>query len=490
MANRFIQPGARGNKKRSSKPSKNAGNHGKVVQLAVQSLSHDGRGVASYQGKTGFVSGGLPGELLDVRLTADHSRYWEGQVVKVLTAAEDRVEPFCRYYGQCGGCDLQHMAYPAQLSAKQEAVLDRLQRFADLQPEELAPPLSLDDRGYRLRTRVSLSKPKKGSKNRAIGFRSRSSQALVDIEQCPIFTQSLDSLYQKLRECLPTLSSFGAIGHVWLVEGEKGVSLVLRCTQSLPDEDRAQLQQLVSDQTELEGVYLQREKQGGLFSLSGTSVSPRLNYPLIVEFPGSASEDGLPHTVDMAFHPLDFIQSNRQINGLMVSQALSWLAPKESEVIVDLFSGIGNFTLPLSLYCQKVVGIEGSDEMVQRCLENAALNQQTNVRCLQADLSAEDPLAVVRQVLKTEKVDAMLLDPPRAGAESIVRSLLVESKRSKSSRSATGLPGRILYISCDASTFARDAAILKQSGYRLARLGVMDMFPQTAHIETMGLFLR
>ncbi|MFL0797030.1 MAG: 23S rRNA (uracil(1939)-C(5))-methyltransferase RlmD [Cellvibrionaceae bacterium] len=502
MANRFIKPGSSSGKKQGN--SKHKGKvHNKVslpkelVRLMVTNLSHDGRGIAEAQGKKGFIRGALPGEVVDVRITHQQARYWEGVVSEVIEPSPHRVAPFCQHFERCGGCDLQYLDYQEQVTAKQQAVLDRLQRLAGetVSIERVEPALSAADQGYRLRARVSIGKWKKHLPG-AVGFRSVGSQDVVDIDSCPVMTPALNDLYQHIRVVLPQLQQGRFITHLWLVEGCSGESgigqnqaiAVLRYTGSkvLPQTDIETLKSAIEPLTPGTEIYLQSGKSSQLQSLVGDEADPRLTYELLVE--GQVGDRSLA----VHFNPLDFIQSNRAVNQSMVTQALAWLELQGNENLLDLFCGVGNFTLPLSLQCHSVIGVEGSNEMAERAKGNAKANHIANAQFRAADLSGD----FVLSLLKTEEIDAILLDPPRSGAEAVAKAILNQYKASSEKKGlekkaqAHRLPGRILYVSCDAATFARDAGILQQAGYRLAKLGVMDMFPHTAHIETMGLFLR
>lgn len=429
---------------------------GQLVDVHIDKLSHDGRGIARYQQRTGFVGGALPGEHHRVRISECRSRYWQGESLQLLgEASPQRQNPPCPYYGDCGGCDLQHLSEGAQLAAKERAVLDRLQRWAGIEPEELAPALSAQGLGYRLRARLGVQ-CRKGQCT--IGFRQSSSETLVDIAGCLVLSPPLDALLQGLRSTLPRLEKPFLISHLWLVSGDGDCGAVLRHKGRFSPEDCQQLQALAGPGRQL---WLQGDKGGELYSLNGEAVDPRLRF--------SHPQSG----VTLQFHPLDFIQANGELNRMMVSQALDWLSPQPHERLLDLFCGVGNFALPLARRCRELVGVEGSEAMTQRSAANAEQNGIKNCRFMAADLSQSHWY----RGLPWDRVDGVLLDPPRAGAATVVEQL------------GKLKPRRVLYVSCDPATLARDAAALEAQGYRLQRLGVMDIFPQTAHIETMALFV-
>ena len=428
-------------------------------ELSVERLSHDGRGIGSHGEKTIFVEGALPGEQVRAQLTASHSRFDEAVSRAILgPESPQRIAPVCPHYQRCGGCHLQHLDPEAQLQHKQTAVLEQMQRWGGLTPRRLLAPLQSPPTAYRQRARLSVWYDRDG--RISLGFREAGSKQLVAIEQCPVLTPVLDSLLAPLQVWLQNLQAKRALAHLELIAAEAGPLLVVRHTQPLKADDIAALQALAQSR-ELD-VWLQAEASGELRNLAAESGDPRLHYSL-PEF-----------DVRLGFHPGDFIQVNGAVNRQMVSQAVALLADTGTSAVLDLFCGIGNFTLPLARRFKRVVGIEGAEPMVERGRENAALHQLDNVDFIAVDLE-KDVRPLARQL---GKIDAVLLDPPRAGA-----------------RGAMGLleqlsPQRVVYVSCNPATLARDAKDLAAMGYSLDALGVMDMFPQTAHIEAMALFTR
>lgn len=459
MSRRRHQPKARQYSSRGSKArhqSDPVDHH--PFELLVDKLSHDGRGIGNFQGKTVFVDGALPGEQVKARLKACHSRYSEAVVQELITTSPDRIEPICKHYSRCGGCNLQHYDLDRQLAFKQSAVLDQLQRWGGLSPQRLLPAIQSSSNNYRHRARFSVWYERDG--RISLGFREGGSKQLVEIEQCTVLAASLNSLLTPLHTWVHELKSKRAVAHIELILADSGPAMVIRHTQPFKPEDLATLTELAKSCAA--AVWLQPAAKAGLFDLKGEACDPRLHYTL-TDF-----------DVCLGYHPQDFIQVNAEVNRQMVSQAVSLLAPNGPEKLLDLFCGIGNFTLPLARLGTEVIGVEAMETMVARGRENATANGLSNINFIAADLEAD----LSHLLEATAGVDAVLLDPPRAGAKGAMNLLRQLSA------------DRIVYVSCNPATLARDAKELAEMGYTLEALGVMDMFPQTAHVESMGLFSR
>lgn len=422
-------------------------------QLHIDKQSYDGRGIAHHQGQTVFVSGALPGETVFVQHFTAQRRYAECQVSKVISTADERVAPECKYYGRCGGCNLQHQGEEAQLAFKQRSVLEQLQRQAGIEPEQLAPALVSTPWHYRSRARLGVNRLGQ------LAFRQRDSKAFIAIEQCPVLAENLRTLVNALQS-LPQYAKAAGISHIELISVQKTVAAVVRHTKALPEKTRTWIARVAEESGA--DLWLQGEKYGGLEDLSGVPVDPRIFYDL-PDF-----------DVRLGFHPSDFTQVNTDINRRMVSQAIEWLQLQGSETVLDLFCGIGNFTLPLARKAARVIGVEAIESMVQRGRENAEANELDNCEFVAADLEQPD----CEQAWNHQTIDAVLLDPPRAGAQQVA-GLLGRLKADK-----------VVYVSCNPASLARDTKAMADQGFRLVRLGVMDMFPHTAHIESMALFLR
>ena len=433
-----------------------------VGEVLVTGLSHDGRGLARTnlspreQGKTLFIDGALPGETVSVRVIEDRRRFINARVQTIVEASEQRVDPPCKHFKQCGGCSLQYWSHEGQLAGKQDIVLDQLRRFSSLAPEEVARPLVSEPYGYRHRARLSIKWQKGGL---ALGFREKQSKAICSISECPVLAQSLQPLPDQLRELLPQLQKHQAVTHAELFDADSGRALLLRHIRPLTDKDAEKLRAF-AHQEQLH-LYLQ-----------GDSASVHCLYQ-----PGDEQwlYNRIPEfDLKLQFRPTDFTQVNWAINRKMVAQAVEWLQPTGSDRVLDLFCGLGNFSLALARHVKTVTGVEGSEGAVERATFNADLNGLENCDFHQADLSA---LAKSREWFNRD-YDVLLLDPPRTGAIEIIEQM------------AQTMPDRVLYISCNPATLARDAGALAEQGFKLIKLGVMDMFPQTSHVESMGLFIR
>lgn len=430
-----------------------------LTNLAIERLSHDGRGISRWQGKTLFVEGALPGELVDGRLVHEQSRYAEAVADKILQAAPERVAPPCVYFDRCGGCQFQHLAPEHQLHAKQAALLEQLQRTAGLVPKRLLSPIESVSHGYRSRARLGVWYPRGGGVT--LGFRQRRSRELVDIGHCLVLDPVIDRLLQPFREWLSNLQSREAISHIELIAAQEGPSAVLRQLKSLTEPDLTALAQLA----EREGarLWLQDSNDGPLKTLNGELCDPRLSYRLQA------------FSLELEFHPRDFTQVNARVNDAMVDQAMALLKPGPEDRVLDLFCGIGNFTLALARFAGQVVGVEAVESMVLRGRENARRQGLQNLEFIAADLTHLGGAMLSKRV---GKVSALLLDPPREGAREILAGI------------GQLAPERLVYVSCNPATLARDAGLLAEQGYRLEAAGVLDMFPHTSHVESMALFLR
>ena len=426
---------------------------GKKQRLNIERLANDGRGIAFIEGRTWFVEGALPGEEVETRVLAARSQIVEARCERVLQASAQRqVEP-CPHARLCGGCNLQHAPVADQLALKQHTLAEQLARVADLQPEVWAEPLVGPAFGYRRRARLAVRWDVK-NKHLDIGFRASSSQEIVSISECPVLVQPLQSLLPALLAALRDLSKPQAIGHVELFSGT-AEAVLIRHTAFLPETDVACLRSFAT----AHGAQLWWQGAG----------EPEPDDPAATLAYRLDAWD-----LELAWRPGDFVQVNAPVNEAMVAQALEWLGAGKDEAVLDLFCGLGNFSLPLARSGAQVVGAEGVEAMVTRAQENARRNALAHAHFYRADLSK--PLADAPWARKG--FAAVMLDPPRDGALEIVRQM---SKLKAQ---------RVVYVSCNPATLARDARELASQGFRLKRAGVLDMFPQTAHVEAMALFER
>jgi 23S rRNA (uracil1939-C5)-methyltransferase len=425
------------------------------VPAQVESLNHDGRGVAYVDGKAVFIEGALPGEAVLFTYVAQHKRYDEGAVTQILKPSAQRVTPRCTHFNICGGCSLQHMEAAAQIEAKQQVMLDNLRQIGRVAPEQLLPPLTGPHWGYRRRARLGVKFVIK--KDRLlVGFREKRSALLADLERCEVLHPSVGGLLPELRALIAGLESYNLIPQIEIAVGDEATALVFRNLAVLSDSDLEKLRQF----GETHGLHIYLQPAGP------ESVS--LLWPEAAKLSYRLPDDGL----ELFFAPTDFVQVNGEINRAMIAQVLGLFDLKPQERVLDLFCGLGNFTLPLARHAGHVTGVEGDAKLVQRAKDNAHHNGIHNAEFYAADLSQD----LAQQPWAEQRFDKILLDPPRTGALEIVKQLPLFGA------------SRIVYVSCNPATLARDAEELVQRGYKLTAAGVMDMFPHTTHVESIALF--
>jgi 23S rRNA (uracil1939-C5)-methyltransferase len=445
----FFRPG-----KRTSPTSKHQLVH-------IGRMDHKGAGIAHQGGKPVFVEGALPGEQVLVQLTENKSKYARARLIDVKSQSPSRQNPFCPHYDSCGGCNMQHLAHPEQVRYKQETLQQLMEKIAG-QMICLSPPVMAEDKGYRRRARLSLKWDSK-QKKLAFGFRKKQSNNIINVSECAVLTPVLEQLLNPLHELLQNCSRPDKLGHVELIAADTGPVMLLRTMGHLPDKDTENIKAFaVSYHVSL---YLKHDS-GHPVLLSGTGLS---GDELSGNIPGY-DETGM-HTV---FQPHHFIQVNRAVNQKMVNQAQEWLQLSSDDRVLDLFCGIGNFSLPIAKQVKAVVGVEGIDDMVEQGNRNAMLNHLTNLKFYQANLEGN----VTENQWASERFDKVLLDPARAGAKGIIEMIGQFGAK------------RIVYVSCDPSTLARDTQSLLEQGYQLEKLGMLDMFPHTSHLESMALFVK
>ncbi|MDE2154516.1 MAG: 23S rRNA (uracil(1939)-C(5))-methyltransferase RlmD [Xanthomonadaceae bacterium] len=433
-------------------------------EAVITDLGHDGRGVARIDGKTVFVSGALLGEQVLLRLRKRHRRFDEAEVVEVIARSPHRVEPRCRHFGSCGGCSLQHMDAAAQIEAKQRVLAENFERIGKVAPQAWLPPLSGEPWGYRRKGRLSVRNVEK--KGRVlVGFREESNPRFVaDIQQCEVMDPALGPKIGLLADLLNGLQAASDIAQVEFAAGDDGMALVFRHMQPLSDADRAAL--VAFGRQHSLAIYLQPGGQSSVHPL--WPEQPRLAFRL-------ASGDARFADVELEFEPLDFVQVNAGMNQRMLARALELLDPQPADRVLDLFCGLGNFTLPIARRVAGVAGVEGEHGLVERAVRNAARNGIDNARFHVANLFEDQRGSEWAR----QPWDKLLLDPPRAGADALLDYLPHRQTR------------RVVYVSCHPASLARDAGILvNRHGFELKSAGVMDMFPHTAHVESIALFER
>jgi len=427
------------------------------VELAIEKLSHDGRGIAYLDGKIQFVDGALTGETVKAIYTDTRSRFDELRVQKIIVASEDRVAPPCAHAQVCGGCSLQHISPAAQIEFKQSALQEQFKHFGNISDCTLLEPVTGPVSGYRRKARLGV-----GSKNKrkeiVLGFREKNSGVISGINECMVLDERIATKIIALRELISTLNICRSIAQVEVAAGDKEIALIFRHITLLRDDDAQKLIEFGAKHNF--HIYLQPEGPASVHRIYPKSGEERLSYRL-EEF-----------SLDMTFHPNDFTQVNADINKKMISRAVEWLDLSSEDRVLDLFCGLGNFTLPLARKAGKVIGVEGDEAMVVRGRENAEFNKLDNIEFYGANLQAD----FTKSKWAKDGFDKILIDPPRSGALDVVQYLPAFGAK------------KIVYVSCNPATLARDAGVLVEHGYKMVKAGVMDMFPHTAHVESIALF--
>ena len=422
----------------------------------IESLDYAGHGVAHVDGKAVFIDDALPGEMVRFRYRRRHNRHDAGVLEEILEPSADRVTPPCPHYGLCGGCSLQHYAPSAQLNAKQKVLADNLARLGKVAPETWLAPISGPPFGYRRRARLSSRLvPTKGGV--LVGFRERRRSFITPLDECLTLEPAASQLLAPLRDCIAALSCANRIPQIEFAVADNATALVLRHLEPFTSDDLGTLASFAR-QNEVQ-IFLQ---SGGIDTIEALAQDgyARLFYQLP------------SFSLTLYFEPTDFIQVNRTVNEKMVARAVELLSPGEGDVVLDLFCGLGNFTLPIARTASSVLGIEGDTVLVARARENAAENGIGNASFESGDLSSGTG------PWWSKGFNKVLLDPPRAGAMEAIKAL------------AAVKPECLVYVSCNPATLARDAQYLVHVlGYRLESAGIIDMFPQTSHVEAIARFL-
>jgi len=428
----------------------------------VADLTHEAEGVVrggEASGKTVFVAGALPGERVSFRRVSFHRSHDEAQLVEVLEPSPQRVTPRCAHFGVCGGCALQHLEPAAQLQAKQKELSDNLARIGQVTPDEWLPPLLGPEWGYRRRARLSSRYVTKKGRS-LVGFREKQGKYVADVLRCEVLAEPVAGLIGKLGELLTGMQRRESIPQieVSLSDGER--VLVLRVLDALPESDLAALRQFEREQ----GLRILLQP-GGLDTVAPMTPGPVDLYYRLDDF-----------DLRLDFGPTDFVQVNAAINAGMVRRAIELLEVTSTDRVLDLYCGLGNFTLPLARHAASVVGVEGESGLIERARANARRNGIENASFHVADLS----VAPDRNIpWMRGGFDKVLLDPPRMGAAEVLSAV------------AHLAPRRVVYISCHTGSLARDLGQLTQEhGFRLRAAGVLDMFPHTTHVESVAVLER
>ena len=410
--------------------------------------------------RTVFVDQALAGETVLFKYTKLNKHIAEGRAIEVLQASPDRVEPKCQSFALCGGCSLQHMDSQMQLELKQKTFLEHLEHIGKVSAENLLPPLTGPLWGYRHKARLSVRYVRK--KDRImVGFRERGSSFITDTQQCEILHPSVGFIITELAECIGLMAIKERVAQIEVAVGDNQTVLVFRHLDPMPEEDRKILFEFATKHELV--VYLQAGSPDELEALY-----PAQPDVLYYELP--------KHDVRVEFQPSDFTQVNPEINRSMLDRAIEFLELNENDQVLDLFCGLGNFSLPMARHCAQVTAVEGAQVMVKKGRENATRNNINNVEFHMADLYSEE---IATAPWMKKKYNKILLDPPRSGADAILKYL---SKMNAE---------RIVYVSCHPATLARDAGVLvNELGYRLTDAGIMDMFPHTNHVESIAVFVK
>jgi 23S rRNA (uracil1939-C5)-methyltransferase len=429
----------------------------------IDAMTHDGRGIAAVNGKKVFVPGALPGEQVRFLRRKARRGYDEADLLEILVRAPQRVTPRCAVFGVCGGCTLQHVGAAEQRALKQQSLADALERIGGVKPvrwlDPLFDPAPEGNWTYRRRARLAV-KDVAGKGRVLVGFRERRAALVTDMHRCEVLAHPFDSLIQPLSDLVGSLRIRSRLPQIEVAAADNAVELVFRVLDTPGDEDRARLLSFGNEHDVR--ISLQ---PGGLDSVE----------PLFADAGRDTLYYELPEfDVRICFEPTDFVQINGAVNRRMVALAVELLELRTSDRVLDLYCGIGNFSLPLARRAGFVLGIEGEATQVARASRNAALNGIDNCEFRCRDLAAVD----AKTGWLRQSWDRVLLDPPRSGAEHVVREL-----------EKTGA-SRVVCVSCHPATLARDAAILTAQGYRLEAAGIMDMFPHTAHVEAIAVFSR
>jgi len=428
-----------------------------LFQADIHTLSHEGRGIAQINGKTTFIDYALPNETVEFNYTDTRSKFDEGIVENVLNRSKTRQTPDCEYFGYCGGCSMQHLNAETQLQHKQSVLMEQFEHIGNVNPEEILSPLCGPTIGYRHKARLAVKHVTKKERT-LVGFRERRSPFVADINSCVVLHPKVGKNLPLLSELISSLSNFDQIPQIEIAVSDNTTALVFRHLTPFTGSDleKMKLFQIKYDFR----LYLQ---PGGYDTIH------RLD-----EEPDQSLQYSLPdYNLTMSFLPTDFTQINIEINRQMINKAISYLELNPEDRVLDLFCGIGNFTLPLATIAGKVIGVEGDAGLIERAKANAQNNNIDNIDFHVADLAAKEMIYPFMQ----QHYSKLLLDPARTGAKEIIQALNLKDIE------------LIVYVSCNPATLARDAGILvHEKSYRLCQAGIMDMFPHTSHVESIAVF--
>lgn len=428
--------------KKSTKPTA-------LQRFTILDLDYQGLGVAKVNGKTWFVENALPSEVVEARILEEKRQYGQAQAVKILQKSAKRQQPSCPIFSQCGGCQMQHIPLEMQRETKQKALFKRLQKL-QAEPINFQPMIIGKGENYRRRAKLSIA----WQQNQLmVGFRQAASNNIIPLHHCDVLEPALSALLPKIQHLLTQWQQKKQLGHIELVLADNGIALLLRHIGELSDQDQYNLKQFAKDEQIM--LFVMSEKDQ------------------ITQWHGNAPYYEI-NGLKLAFSIRDFIQVNRELNLKMVETAINWLDLQGNERVLDLFCGMGNFTLPIAQKAHYVVGIEGVEPMVEQARYNAEKNGIKNADFFQTDL--DQPF--VDKAWAKASFDKVLLDPARNGALFALDHLCDLN------------PKRIVYVSCNPATLVRDAEKLLSHGYRIEKSAMIDMFPYTAHLESISVFVK
>lgn len=432
--------------------------HREPETAAIGPVTHDGRGIAAVEGKKVFVDGALPGETVRFLRRKSRRRFDEAELLEVVTPSPDRIEPHCAVFGRCGGCALQHTDPERQRAIKQQVLEDNLQRIGNVEPREWLEPLAGPVWHYRRRARLAVKDVH--AKGRVlVGFRERHAPYVTDMHRCEVLVEPVATLLDALSDVVAALSIRARLPQIEVAVADNGAALVFRV---LDPPSAADIEALCAfGAAHRVRVYLQPGGPDSIECIHPAGEVEALYYSLP------------EYELQIAFEPTGFVQVNAEINRRMVHRAMALLDPQPDDRVLDLYCGIGNFTLPVARLAGEVVGVEGDAGLVAAAARNAERNSLGNASFRVADLDAIDESTRWLH----QRCDRLLLDPARSGAARVVERIDAPA------------PARIVYVSCHPGTLARDAAVLvHDKGYRCDSAGIIDMFPHTAHIESIAVF--
>lgn len=429
--------------------------------VEITGLTHEGRGIAHIDKKPVFIDQGLPGELAEIEITQKNSKYCLAKITTLLKASPQRISPKCQHFSLCGGCQLQHLSNEDQLALKKNNLLEQLKHIGkiDINTVEHLPSLTASPWGYRYKARLSVKYVEKKQKL-LIGFHEKNGRFIADLTQCEVLHPKIGLNLELLREFILSLSIFKHIPQIEISCDQQHAALIIRHLSDFSENDKNILKNFAKQHDYY--IYLQANRPDNLEKI----------------YPENTDEYDLLYSnndITYQFYPTDFTQINPAINSQMIQQAITLLALSPEDTALDLFCGLGNFSLALAKYCQHVIGIEGDAQMVKRARHNATLNGLNNTEFFTANLFEPDS----QSPWLNKPISKILLDPPRSGAFEMLPYIHKLS------------PKRLVYVSCNPATLARDAGeLVNRYGFRVIKLGLMDMFPHTKHIESIMLLTR